>query len=96
MGMEGSKPAFKQIGDERVIRHGTITIIRVRQGEYCRVWNGSHPVLLEPQDLPYVFNNATFRIASKDKDGYDPFVSQTEKVIEHGVHHIITVPSGEP
>jgi len=89
------KPAFKLIGDERVIRHGTILIIRVRQGELCRVWNGSKPVLLEPKPEPYVFNSSTVRLATQESDGYTAFISQTEKVIEHGVHHIITVPSGK-
>jgi hypothetical protein len=31
MVMERGQPAFKQIGDERCIQHGTVHIIRVRQ-----------------------------------------------------------------
>jgi hypothetical protein len=88
------KYAFRSLGDMQFIRHGTVYIIRVRQGELCRVWEGSKPVILAPKDDPYVFNSSVFRLASMEKDGYGAYISQSEKVIEHGVHHIITVPSG--
>jgi hypothetical protein len=65
------------------------------QGEYCRAWDGSEPVILEPNDEPYVFHSPVFRVASMELDGYAAFIPQSERVIEHGVHHIITVPSGK-
>jgi hypothetical protein len=64
------------------------------QGEVCRAWSGSKPLILGPKDEPYVFNSPVFRLATMEKDGYTAFISQSEKVIEHGIHHIITVPSG--
>lgn len=52
------QPAFVLLGDENVISHGTIVLIRVKKGEVCRVWqNGSNPVILEPQESFYVFNS---------------------------------------
>ena len=65
------------------------------QGEYCRIWDGSRPIILQPKDEPYVFNSPVFRLATMEADGYPAFINQSEKVIEHGIHHIITVPSGE-
>ena len=59
------------------------------------MWDGSQPVILQPKDEPYVFNSPVFRLATMEADGYPAFINQSEKVIEHGIHHIITVPSGE-
>ncbi len=42
-----------------------------------------------------MFHSAIIRVASEALDGYPAFISQSEKVIQHGVHHIITVPSGQ-
>ncbi len=67
----------------------------VLQGEYCRIWDGSHPLILQPNDKPYVFHSAVCRPASMELDGYPAFISQSENVISHGIHHIITVPSGQ-
>ena len=66
------------------------------QGALCRVWDGSKPVILQPKDEPYVFNSPVFRLATMELDGYPAFINQSEKVIEHSIHHIITVPSGKP
>ncbi len=52
-------------------------------------------MILEPNDEPYVFHSPVFRVASMELDGYAAFIPQSERVIEHGVHHIITVPSGK-
>ncbi len=58
------------------------------------MWDGSRPVILEPKVEPYVFHSLVVRVASKELDGYPAFVSQSDRVIQHGLHHIITVPSG--
>ena len=50
------------------------------QGDLCRVWDGSQPVILQPKDEPYVFNSPVFRLASVERDGYPAFISQSEKV----------------
>ena len=64
------------------------------QGEYCRIWDGSKPLILEPKSDPYIFHSPIIRPATVELDGYDAFVNQSELVIQHAVHHIITVPSG--
>lgn len=78
MEMRGGRPAFLNLGEERVVSHGTIKLIRVRQGEVCRVWEGSRPLILSPSDEVYVRNDVSFRLASEAVDGYGKSATTAE------------------
>ena len=41
-----------------------------------------------------MFHSPIIRAASMVLDGYPAFISPSERVIQHAIHHIITVPSG--
>mmetsp|Transcript_1180 Transcript_1180/g.2641 ORF Transcript_1180/g.2641 Transcript_1180/m.2641 type:complete len:772 (-) Transcript_1180:60-2375(-) len=69
-----------------LIKHGTITIVRVNQGEVGLAWQDNQPVFMEEPGL-YNFDSPTFnfvRLANAD-----------EKMIDLGPKKIVTVYSGE-
>jgi len=88
-------PQLLWLSEEHVIRHDTILLIRVDEGELCRVFLGSKPLILEHQEEMYVFNSPLVRLADEAVNGYGPFASTSALHVEHGVFHRITVPQGQ-
>ena len=70
------------------IKTGPITIMRVPNGHYGKVYRGNEPLLVSPKDGGlYVENSAQFR--------FEAMVRIDEPYIQHGTIHIVRVPKGQ-
>lgn len=63
-----------------VIKHGTITRLRVPEGHLAKAWDDTKPLLLS-SDKAHYYDSPTFKLEATNNNY---FVSASEKLIEHG------------
>jgi len=84
---------------EPYIQHSTISILRIPSGKLAKVWVGSVPKILESRPDPYIYNDAQFRLVTRDDKIGDKvaayFYNATERYIEHGSIKRIIPHTGE-
>jgi hypothetical protein len=64
------------------IAHGNYHILQIPRGKVAKIWKGSIPELLEAREMPYLFEDQTFRVEPHSAD--ETFASSTESAIIHG------------
>merc|ERR1711957_138210 len=72
--------------NEKVIRHGPVTLVRVSPGEVAAVWQNSEPVILDTPGL-YGYDNPDFK--------YVRHQPMSEKILNLGRKRLVTVSDGE-